>query len=107
MENSTNYYNVQIISVRLDNVTFKFVTVRQDQRDEDAVWSSRNDGDAPVYQALRQAGRSNISVENPPHLQQVTQAQGKRAQSVILAGFDMAYGEHRVLNVKTPKLKVA
>ena len=103
-DTSKNLYNVQVITIRLDGMNFYFVTVRQDERDVEEIWSSRNDGEAPVYDMMKRAGKANITVHTSHR--GVTQAQGKKQQSIILAGFDSAYGESRVLNVKAPKLKV-
>ena len=98
-----NLYNVQIIGFANGK---RFVTVRQDTRDEDAIYASRNDGDAPVYQTLRDGWKFYII--NPEHLQGISIGDAKRAQHSILDGYDAEYGEDMVLNVKgRPIPKVA
>ena len=98
-----NLYNVQIIVFANGK---RYVTVRQDTRDEDGIYASRNDGDAPVYQTLRDGWK--FYTINPEHLQGISIVDAKRAQHSILDGYDAEYGEDMVLNVKgRPIPKVA
>ena len=103
----TTPYFVELITITYDKKDWFFCTVRQKPRNEDEIWASRNDGDAPVYQMMKRAGRANIRVHITPNGNGVTQYEGKRQQSIILAGLDTAYGEDRVLNVKSARLKAA
>jgi len=99
-----NLYNVQIIVFANGK---RYVTVRQNKpRTLDEIYASRNDGDAPVYQTLRDGWK--FYTINPEHLQGISIGDAKRAQHSILDGYDAEYGEDMVLNVKgRPIPKVA
>ena len=97
-------YNIMII---IFNDGSYYVTSRTDRRSRSEIWSSRNDGDAPVYRHLKAFGEYGFEYHSPEHLQGLSKADAQKHKFNIIAGLESRYGAHRVLNVAGRNLKVA
>ena len=97
-------YNVMII---IFNDGSYYVTARTDRRVRSEIWSSRNDGDAPVYRHLKAFGEYGFDYYSPEHLQGLSKADATKHKFNIIAGLESRYGANRVLNVAGRNLKVA